>query len=80
MRCQKKRCKRYGSYDHRGIIPNQVSIDEWPAIVEARGRFGDWEGDTVVGKRHRGARVMDYRKPFEVFFNIKTSLTVSLKS
>ena len=57
LRCQKKRRKRYGSYDRRGIIRNQVSIDERPAIVKARGRFGDWEGDTVVGKRHRGALV-----------------------
>lgn len=25
-------------------------IDERPAIVERRGRVGDWEGDTIVGK------------------------------
>ncbi len=57
LRCQKKRRKRYGSYDRRGIIPNQVSIDERPSIVGAKLRFGDWEGDTVIGKRHRGALV-----------------------
>jgi hypothetical protein len=49
--------KRYGSHDRRGRIPNQVSIDERPAIVDARRRFGDWEGDTVIGKGHRGALV-----------------------
>ncbi|MGH8148277.1 MAG: IS30 family transposase, partial [Rhodanobacteraceae bacterium] len=26
-------------------------IHERPAIVEQRGRVGDWEGDTIVGKR-----------------------------
>jgi IS30 family transposase len=57
LRCQKKRRKRYGIYDRRGIIPNQVSIDERPAIVAARSRFGDWEGDTVIGKGHQGALV-----------------------
>ena len=57
LRCQKRRRKRYGAYDRRGVIPNQVSIDERPAIVDARGRFGDWEGDTVIGKGHRGALV-----------------------
>jgi len=57
LRCQKPRRKRYGSYDRRGRIPNQVSIDQRPAIVEARRRFGDWEGDTVIGKGHRGALV-----------------------
>ena len=57
LRCQKKRRKRYGSYDRRGIIPNQVSIDERSSIVDAKRRFGDWEGDTVIGRRHRGALV-----------------------
>lgn len=55
--CQKMRRKRYGTYDRRGIIPNQVSIDERPAIVDAKRRIGDWEGDTVIGKGHRGALV-----------------------
>jgi len=57
LRCQKKRRKRYGSYDRRGIIPRQVSIDERPAVVNARSRLGDWEGDTVIGKDHQGALV-----------------------
>ena len=57
LRCQKQRRKRYGSYDRRGTIRNRVSIDERPSIVDAKGRFGDWEGDTVIGKQHRGALV-----------------------
>jgi len=57
LRCQKLRRKRYGIYSRRGTIPNQVSIDERPAIVDAKRRFGDWEGDTVIGKGHRGALV-----------------------
>ena len=57
LRCQKQRRKRYGSYDCRGIIRNRISIDERPSIVDAKGRFGDWEGDTVIGKQHRGALV-----------------------
>jgi len=57
LRCQKVRRKRYGAYDRRGTIPNQVSIDDRPAIVDSKRRFGDWEGDTVIGKGHRGALV-----------------------
>jgi IS30 family transposase len=57
LRCQKKRRKRYGSYDRRGVLPNRVSIDERPAIVDTRQRLGDWEADTIIGKRHRGALV-----------------------
>lgn len=57
LRCQKPRRKRYGAYDRRGKIPNQVSIEARPAIVETRDRIGDWEGDTVIGKGHRGVLV-----------------------
>jgi len=57
LRCQKVRRKRYGIYSRRGTIPNQVSIDERPAIVDSKRRFGDWEGDSMIGKGHRGALV-----------------------
>ena len=52
LRCQKKRRKRYGSYDRRGKLPNRVSIEERPDIVEQRQRIGDWEVDTIIGKGH----------------------------
>jgi len=57
LRCQKERKKRYGSNDRRGKIPNRVSIDERPAIVDERSRIGDWEADTIIGKGHSGAIV-----------------------
>ena len=57
LRCQKKRRKRYGSYDRRGKLPNRVSIEERPVIVDQRQRIGDWEVDTIVGKGHRQAIV-----------------------
>ncbi len=57
LRCHKKRRKRYGSYDRRGKLPNRVSIEERPALVEQRERLGDWEADTLVGKAHQGALV-----------------------
>jgi IS30 family transposase len=57
LRSQKTRRKRYGTYSRRGRIPNQVSIDERPAVVATRQRIGDWEGDTVIGKGQRGALV-----------------------
>lgn len=57
LRCQKKRRKRYGSYDRRGKIPNRVSIEERPEIVDQRQRIGDWETDTLIGKGHRQAIV-----------------------
>jgi IS30 family transposase len=57
LRCQKKRRKRYGSYDRRGKLSNRVSIEQRPADVETRQRIGDWEVDTMIGKRHKQALV-----------------------
>lgn len=52
LRCQKKRRKRYGKNSRRGLIPNRRGIDQRPAIVHSRERTGDWEADTILGKRH----------------------------
>ncbi len=57
LRCRKKRKKRYGSHDRRGQIPNRISIDERPLIVDSRLRYGDWEVDTIIGRRHQQAIV-----------------------
>lgn len=54
LRSQKKQRKRYSGYIRRGQIPNRVSIDERPTIVATKGRFGDWEADTIIGARHKG--------------------------
>ena len=53
----KKKKKKYGSIDKRGQIPNRVSIDDRPQIVDNKERIGDWEGDTIIGKNHKGAIV-----------------------
>ena len=37
------------------IIPDKVSIDERPAVINERKRFGDWEIDTIVGPENNGA-------------------------
>jgi len=51
-RKKRRRQKRYGSA--RRFIEGRVSIAERPAIVESRERFGDWEGDTIEGKKSTG--------------------------
>ena len=38
----------------RSRIIGRVDIDQRPAVVDRRERFGDWEGDTVWGKDHSG--------------------------
>jgi IS30 family transposase len=56
LRQGKKRYRR-GANGKRSPIPDPVSIDERPAIVESRERLGDWEADTVLGKQGTGALV-----------------------
>lgn len=46
----RRRRKKYGSSLKGFSIPGKVSIDERPKVVDQRKRFGDWEGDLVLGK------------------------------
>jgi len=51
--------KKYSKRGHlkgkRGIIADRVDIDQRPAIVEAKERFGDLEIDLIIGKGHKEA-------------------------
>lgn len=49
----RRRQKRYGA--GRRFIPDRVGIEQRPAIVNERRRFGDWEGDLVVGSHGTAA-------------------------
>jgi IS30 family transposase len=55
LRSQKKQRKRYAGTARRAQIPNRVSIDRRPPIVASKTRLGDWEADTIIGARHKGA-------------------------
>ena len=55
LRRRGKRYHRRGAqHAGRGVIPHRVDIAARPAIVTAKSRLGDWEGDTRVGTRHHG--------------------------
>jgi IS30 family transposase len=51
----KKRNKRGAATAGRGLIPERIDIDERPAIVDQKSRVGDWELDSIVGAKHKGA-------------------------
>lgn len=38
------------------------SIAGRPAVVDRRSRYGDWEGDTIIGARHSGALVTNVER------------------
>ena len=73
LRCRKKRKKRYGSNDRRGQIKNKVSIDDRPPIVDSRERLGDWEVDTIIGKRHKQAivSVTERKSRFALIYKVE---------
>ena len=49
--------KRNNKYLYNGTIPNRVDITDRPSVVDDKTRFGDLEGDLVIGKDQRGAIV-----------------------
>ena len=44
-------------WEKRGRIRASTSIEGRPAVVDRRSRYGDWEGDTIVGANRRGGAV-----------------------
>jgi IS30 family transposase len=51
----KRRYRKRGAVSSRGLIPNRISIEERPKLVDKRVRYGDFEGDLIVGKNHKGS-------------------------
>lgn len=50
----RKHYKKRGQPTKRSKIPNRVSIDVRPAIVDTNTEVGHWEGDTIIGFDHDG--------------------------
>ena len=51
----RKHYKKRGKAGKRQLIPNRVSIDQRPLVVETNTEMGHWEADTIIGKGHEGA-------------------------
>jgi IS30 family transposase len=56
LRHKGKRRAKYGK-GRKNCIPNRVSIEQRPTIVEEKTRVGDFEADTIIGKGRQGAIV-----------------------
>lgn len=56
-----EQCLRRGGrrkdLETRGKLPRRVEIPDRPDVVRQRSRYGDWEGDTIVGARRRSGLV-----------------------
>jgi len=60
-RKHQKRRKKHGRKGKRVLIPNRIDISLRPEIVEKRGRYGDWEEDTIFG-RGKGAALATFNE------------------
>ena len=54
LRINGKRRYRRRAGTRRSKIPNRKGVDERPAVVETRERFGDWEVDLIAGSSGTG--------------------------
>jgi IS30 family transposase len=50
----KRRRKRRAGEDHRGRMPDRRMIDQRPKVTNRRRRIGDWESDTLEGRKGSG--------------------------
>lgn len=78
-------CLRHGRYRARrsgrqAPIRNRIGIRQRPDVVDRRSRVGDWEGDTIVGKGHRGyvATFVDRRSGYLVASRMRDKRAASL--
>lgn len=56
LRHKGKRRVKYGK-GRKNRIPNRISIEQRPVIVDEKIRTGDFEADTIIGKGRQGAIV-----------------------
>lgn len=58
----KRRYRRRSKAGRAEKIPGRVDIDERPAAVSERRRYGDWEGDLIQGARGSGYLLSVYER------------------
>lgn len=63
LRRHQPRRQPHGSRKPRKvIIPDRVGIEQRPAVVASKERYGDWESDTLCFGRKRGAVSVQYER------------------
>jgi transposase, IS30 family len=75
---KKRRTRHTGRSSHKSRIPNRVSIHDRPAVVDAKARVGDWEGDSVVYTHKHAINTVNERVSSLVAFTKITQKTALL--
>jgi transposase, IS30 family len=73
----KRRRKRYGSHDSRGIMAGKRPLEERPRSAENRSRKGHYEMDTVLGRgsKHCILTMVDRKTGFLIIRKLKRRVT-----
>lgn len=61
-RKQVRRRKKNGRKSQRVRIPDRVSIHDRPKEIDERIQFGNWEGDSIVGRGHKNGLHTEYER------------------
>lgn len=61
-RAHRKRYRKHGRKHQKAHILERISIHERPAVIDARGRFGDWKSDTMQFKKQRAGLSVQYER------------------
>jgi len=53
----RQRGRKRSEPEKRGQLVNRIAVGDRPEVVNQRRRYGDWEGDTIVGRQRQSALV-----------------------
>lgn len=57
-----RRQKRYARKPQKSFIPERISIHDRPEMINNRERFGDWESDSIIFKKHKSALSVQHER------------------
>jgi IS30 family transposase len=79
---RKRRRKRYGSHDSRGVMRGKRALDERPISAQNRSRIGHWEIDTVMGKGGRPCilTMVDRKTGYLIIWKLKSRTTAEVNA
>ena len=81
LRCaNKRRRKRYNTYDSRGRLAGKRNISERASVIETRKTQGHWEIDTVMGKgsKHCIVTLVERKTGFTLIGQLNDRTTKSI--
>ena len=61
-RTHQKRYRKHGRKHQKAHILERISIHERPAVIDERGRFGDWESDTMQFQKQKTGLSVQYER------------------